>query len=139
MTKRAFYTYKFYGWGECYANFYTKQGNCCNFLYTVYLSQRLVNELRQCRALTVGHEILKEVRHRQLQFFSEVSKDYKYVKSQRPDPVNIFRSSTFSRKCQSSYFRFLRWSLQYGRRWLQFPNNRCAIQSIFVISAHKGH
>ena len=136
MTKRAFYTYKFYGWGECYANFYTKQGNCCNFLYTVYLSQRLVNELRQCRALTVDPEILKEVR----QFFSEVSKDYKYVKSQRPDPVNIFRSSTFSRKCPSSYFRFLRLSLQYGRRWLQSPNNRCAIQSILiVISAPKGH
>ena len=51
--------------------------------------------------------------------------------------INIFRSSTFSRKCQSFYFRFcnatvlLRWSLQYGRRWLQFPKNRCSIQSYF--------
>ena len=25
----------------------------------------------------------------------------------------------------------LRWSLQYGRRWLQFPKNRCLIQSYF--------
>ena len=26
----------------------------------------------------------------------------------------------------------LRWSLQYGRRWLQFPNKRCSIQSYFL-------
>ena len=43
--------------------------------------------------------------------------------------MNIFRSSTFIRKYQSFYIRFcnatvlLRWSLQYGRRWLQFPKN----------------
>ena len=52
-------------------------------------------------------------------------------------PGNTFRPSTLSRKCQSSHFPFcnatvlLRWSLQYGRRWLQFPNNRCSIQSYF--------
>ena len=44
-------------------------------------------------------------------------------------PVNTFRSSTLSRKCQSSHFHLcdatalLRW---YGRRWLQFPNYRCS-------------
>ena len=43
----------------------------------------------------------------------------------------------FGRKCQSSHFLLcdatvlLRRSLQYGRRWLQFPNNRCSIQSYF--------
>ena len=34
----------------------------------------------------------------------------------------------------SSHFLFceqLRWSLQYGRCWLQFPNDRCSIQSYF--------
>ena len=51
--------------------------------------------------------------------------------------VNTFHSSTLSIKCQSSHFRLcnatvlLRWSLQYSRRWLQFPNNRCSIQSYF--------
>ena len=45
--------------------------------------------------------------------------------------------STLSRKWQNSHFFLcdptvlLRWSLQYGRRWLQFPNNRCSIQSYF--------
>ena len=65
---------------------------------------------------------------------------------------NTFRSSNLSRKCQSSHFLLcdatvlLRWSLQYVHHWLQFPNNRCSIQSyctvysIFQISdsiAHK--
>ena len=55
-------------------------------------------------------------------------------------PVNIFRSSTFTRKCQSFNFRFcnatvlLRWSLQYGRRWLQFPKNRCSIQGYVTLA-----
>ena len=56
-------------------------------------------------------------------------------------PVNIFRSSSLSRKCQSSHFLFciatvlLRWSLQYGRRWFQFPTIDDRSSPIFQISA----
>ena len=51
--------------------------------------------------------------------------------------MNTFRSLTLSRKCQITNFLLcdatvlLRWSLQYSRRWLQFANNRCLIQSYF--------
>ena len=44
---------------------------------------------------------------------------------------------SLSRICQSSHFLLgdatvlLRWFLQYGRRWLHFPNNRCSIQFYF--------
>ena len=39
----------------------------------------------------------------------------------------VCQVSTLSRKCQNSYFPLL----QYGRRWLQFPNYRYSFQSYF--------
>ena len=59
-------------------------------------------------------------------------------------PVNTFRPSTLSIKCQSSHFLsfdatvLLRWSLQYGRRWLQFPYNRFSILSYFSDQWYRG-
>ena len=67
-------------------------------------------------------------------YFSGVTKMKGKILTFNSCLVNTFRSSTLSRKCQSSHFLLcdatvlFRWSMQYGRRWLQFPNNRCSIQ-----------
>ena len=50
--------------------------------------------------------------------------------------MSIEQSSFVNFKYKMSKFScdatvLLRWSLQYGRRWLQLPNNRCSIQSYF--------
>ena len=81
--------------------------------------------------------ITTDLKNRHIGNFSGLTKKKGKTLSFNQYPVNIFCSSTLSRKSESSHFLFcdvtvlLRWSLQYGRRWLQFPNNRYSIQSYF--------